>query len=181
MNFLIFLICIPINLLLIVISTIIVPILPALATQQEGWLNNCVSWGVGPRLPKWLNWFMTPDNSLDGDSPFIEINGISYLSKIKWLIRNPAYGFAVRYIQAPYNIKVYGDTTIQDNKNAKEGWCLVTANGLFTFKYVKRIFKTNRCIYITMGWGVLGLVASEPKPKNWMALFLFSPRISGFY
>jgi hypothetical protein len=95
---------------------------------------------------------MTPDNSLDGDATFERLNGISYWSKVKWLWRNPAYAFALRYLDAPYTTEVLGDKTIRDNDNAKEGWCLVKANGLFQFRLVYRIFSTNRCLYINFGW-----------------------------
>jgi hypothetical protein len=171
-------ISLPINL----IALIFAPIMPVFATQQDGWLDNHSIWGIGPRLPKWLNWFMTPDNSLDGDATFQQINGRSYWSKVKWLWRNPAYSFALRYLNNPYYTKVSGDKTIKDNDNAKEGWCFVQANGLFQFRYVKRIFSTDRCIYANFGWNVIGLVDDniQPKPDSWQATFVFSPRISGF-
>jgi hypothetical protein len=125
---------------------------------------------------------MTPDNTLDGDATFQSINGISYWSKVKWLWRNPAYSFALRYLNNPYYTKVRGDKTIKDNDNAKEGWCLVNANGLFQFRLVKRIFSTNRCFYVNFGWNVIGLVDDNVpvKPDTWQATFVFSPRISGF-
>jgi hypothetical protein len=125
---------------------------------------------------------MTPDNSLDGDATFERLNPPSYWSKVKWLWRNPAYAFALRYLDAPYTTEVLGDKTIRDNDNAKEGWCLVKANGLFQFRLVYRIFSTNRCLYINFGWNVIGLVDPNvnPKPDTWQATFVFSPRLSGF-
>ena len=47
-------------------------ILAFLKSDQDGWLDNGTKWGVGPRLFKWLSWFQTPDNSLDGDHGFQE-------------------------------------------------------------------------------------------------------------
>jgi hypothetical protein len=180
--YLLYLILAPISLVLTLIAILIAPILPLFASEQNGWLDNGSVWGLGPRLPKWLNWFMTPDNSLDGDATFQKINGMSYLSKVKWLWRNPAYAFALRYVNNPYNTEVQGDKTIKDNDNAKEGWCLVHANGLFQLVYVKRIFSSSRCIYVNLGWNIRGLVDDgvNPKPLNWQATFVFSPRISGF-
>lgn len=179
----------PISLILTLVALILSPILPLFATQQDGWLDNHSIWGIGPRLPNWLSWFQTPDNSLDGDSTFQQINGRSYLAKVKWLIRNPAYAFALRYVTPAvkepfpiYDTSVSGDKTIRDNDNAKEGWCLVHAEGLFQFTLVKRIFSTNRCIYVNLGWNIRGLVDDNvsPKPASWQATFVFSPRISGF-
>ena len=181
MIYLIYLVLVPVSLLITLIAVIFSPLLPALATEQEGWLDNHAKWGVGPRLPKWLNWFMTPDNSLDGDATFESINGISYWSKVKWLLRNPAYSFGLRYLNNPYYTQVSGDKTIKDNDNAKAGWCLVHANGLFQFTSVTPI-GFSRCIYVNLGWNIRGLVDDNVpvKPDPWQATFVFSPRISGF-
>ena len=181
MIYLIYLLLVPINLLITLLAVIIAPILPLFATQQEGWLDNHSTWGIGPRLPRWLNVFMTPDNSLDGDASFLANNGYGYWSQVKWLWRNPAYSFALRYLNNPYYTQVWGDKTIKDNDNAKAGWCLVHANGLFQFTIVAPIGFV-RCIYINLGWNIRGLVDDNVpfKPDPWQATFVFSPRISGF-
>lgn len=181
MIYLIYLILVPISLLLTLIAVILAPILPIFTVQKLWWCDNHSYQAVGPVLPTWFNWFMTPDNTLNGDSTFQSINGISYVSKIKWLWRNPAYSFALKYIQAPYTTFVTGDPTIKDNDNAKAGWCLVHANGLFQFTLVAPI-GFSRCIYVNLGWNVRGLVDVNvnPKPQEWQATFVFSPRISGF-
>ena len=177
-----YILLVPVSLVLTLFALIIAPILPLFATNEMGWCDNHRYQGIGPRLPTWLNWFMTPDNSLDGDYSFEQINGRSYWAKIKWLWRNPAYAFALETLFVPYETSVSGDKTIKDNDNAKEGWCLVHANGLFQFTYVKRIFSSSRCIYVNLGWNIRGLVDDNvmPKPLNWQATFVFSPRISGF-
>ena len=151
------------------------------AVQKEWWCDNHSFRAVGPVLPSWLNWFMTPDNTLDGDGTFERINGKSYWSKVKWLWRNPAYSFALRYLNAPYETSVQGDPTIKDNDNAKAGWCLVHANGLFQFTSVTPI-GFSRCIYVNLGWNIRALVDDnvQPKPDPYQATFVFSPRISGF-
>ena len=169
------------NLLMTLIAVILAPVLPVFAVQKEGWLDNHSKWGVGPRLPDWLNLFMTPDNSLDGDATFERINGISYWSKVKWLWRNPAYSVCLRYLTAPYTTTVHGDPTIKDNDNAKAGWCFVTANGLFQFTWIAPI-GFARCFRFTGGWNIMALVDDHvaPKPDPYQATFAFSPRISGF-
>lgn len=182
MIYIIYLLLTPISLILTLLALILAPVLPLFASEQDGWLDNQGRWGPGPRLPVWLNWFMTPDNSLDGDATFEAINGTGYWAKVKWLWRNPAYAFALRYLLPQYVTSVSGDKTIKDNDNAKEGWCLVHANGLFQFTLVKRIFSTSRCIYVNLGWNVRGLVDDNvsTKPNPYQATFVFSPRISGF-
>ena len=181
MIYLIYILLVPISLILTAISIPLSIIFPLFAKQKDGWLDNHSVWGRGPRLPTWLNWFMTPDNSLDGDATFEKLNGRSYWAKVKWLCRNPAYSFAIRYIQAPYTTKVLGDPTIKDNDNAKAGWCLVKSNGLFQFRWVCPI-GFSRCIYANFGWNILGLADPnvQPKPQEWQATFVFSPRLSGF-
>jgi hypothetical protein len=181
MIYALYLILVPLSLLLTLIAIILAPVLPVLATTQEGWLDNHAKWGYGPRLPTWLSWFQTPDNSLDGDATFERLNGISYWSKVKWLWRNPCYAFAIRYLTPEYITSFKGDKTIKDNDNAKAGWCFVNANGLFQFTSVTPI-GNSRCIYINLGWNVRGLVDDnfQPKPNPYQATFVFSPRISGF-
>lgn len=182
MIYLIYLVLVPINLLITLIALIFAPIMPLFKVIKEWWCNNHSFRALGPVLPTWLNWFMTPDNTLDGDATFQQINGLSYWSKVKWLWRNPAYSFALRYLNEPYETTVYGDKTIKDNDNAKAGWCFVRANGLFQFRYIKRIANTNRCILVNLGWNIMGLVDDnvQPKPSTWQATFVFSPRISSF-
>ena len=124
---------------------------------------------------------MTPDNSLDGDATFKRLNPPSYWSQVKWLWRNPAYSFALRYVQVPYDTVVKGDPTIKDNDNAKAGWCLVKSNGLFQFRWVRPI-GFSRCLYCNFGWNIMGLADPQvmPKPITWQSTFVFSPRLSGF-
>lgn len=178
----IYLFLVPISLLLTLIAVILAPILPLFAKPLMGWCNNHSYEAVEPRLPTWLNWFMTPDNSLYGDATFQELfpQG-SYWSMVHWLWRNPAYSFGLRYIDGnPVYYK--GDKTIKDNDGAKEGWLYVYSCGLFQFVYIKRIFSTNRCIYCNFGWNIRVLVDDNvsPKPNPVQATFVFSPRISGF-
>lgn len=182
MIYFVYLLLVPVSLLLTLIAVVLAPVLPVFAVDKEWWLDNHSKRGIGSVLPSWLNWFMTPDNDLYGDATFQSINGINYWAKVKWLWRNPAYSFALKYLQFPYETSVKGDKTIKDNDGAKAGWCFVRANGLFQFRYIKRIANTNRCVLVNLGWNIMGLVDDNvmPKPLEWQATFVFSPRISGF-
>lgn len=169
----------PISLLFTLIAIIFAPIMVLFATEQYGWLDNQAKTGFGYRLPKWLNIFMTPDNSLEGDATFEKLNPPSYLSRVKWLWRNPAYSFALKHINTNTNRPVlYGNDSIKDNDNAVAGWCFVKCAGLFQFTWVKPI-GFNRCIYCVFGWNIRGTLHQEPS-SNYQATFAFSPRISGF-
>lgn len=171
-----------INLVLIILGLLLAPILPLFAVQKEGWMDNHSKWGVGPRLPNWLSVFMTPDNSLDGDATFERLNGISYWSKVKWLRRNVAYSFAIRYIKGDKKLATYkGNPKIRDNDNAVAGWLFVKSQGLFQFTYVKQIGTTPTCIYINLGWNIRALVDDNfNPPDDYQATFVCSPRRSGF-
>jgi hypothetical protein len=181
MIYLAYLILVPINLVITLLALVLAPLMVLFKVQKLWWCNNHSYEAIGPVLPTWLNWFNTPDNTLDGDATFQSQNPPSFCSKIKWLWRNPAYSFALRYLSAPYTTSVVGDPTIKDNDNAKAGWCFVYINGLFQFTLVSPI-GFSRCIYINLGWNIRGLVDVnvQPKPQIWQATFVFSPRISGF-
>jgi hypothetical protein len=181
MIYLLYLIFVPINLLLTLIAIILAPAMLLVGRDKEWWLNNHSKRGIGFVLPTWLNWFNTPDNDLRGDETFQKINGIGYWQCVKWLWRNPAYSFVLKYLQYPYRTVVKGDKTIKDNDNAKAGYCFVRANGLFQFTYIVPI-GFNRCFMVNLGWNIRGLVDDNVQPKalDWQATFVFSPRISGF-
>lgn len=181
MIYIIYLILVPISLLLTLVAVLLSPILPLFARNDFGWCNNHSKLAFEPRLPDCLSWFQTPDNSLWGDDTFIEKNGKGYWATVKWLCRNPAYAFGLRYLQAPYTTSVIGDPTIKDNDNAKEGYCFIRVNDLFLFRAVVRIFNTNRCIYINLGWNIAGVVDPNViQTEYWQSTFVFSPRISGY-
>lgn len=181
MIYLIYLVSIPIGLIITLISIPLGIIFPLFASQQEGWLDNAGRYGIGPRLPKWLNLFQTWDNSLDGDAAFEKANPPSYWSKVKWLWRNPAPSFGLRRLDSPFTASFAGDNTIKDNDNAKAGWLLVHANGLFQFVFIAPI-GFSRCLYVNLGWNIRALVDDnvQPKPNPYEATYVFSPRISGF-
>ena len=181
MVYLLYVVLVPVSLLITLVAVLLAPVFPLFATQQMGWCDNHAYQIIGPRLPSWLSWFQTPDNSLDGDATFERLNPPSYWSQVKWLWRNPAYSFALHYLNAPYHAVVKGDTSIKDNDNAKEGWCLVTVNNLFQFRWVCPI-GFSRCIYCNFGHNIFALADPNvnPKPDPYQATFVFSPRLSGF-
>jgi hypothetical protein len=181
MIYLIYIFLVPVSLVLTLLALILAPVMVLFKVEKNWWCDNHAYRAMGPVLPFWLNWFNTPDNTLDGDASFEDLNGIGYWQKVKWLWRNPAYSFALKYITAPYTTLIKGDPTIKDNDNAKAGWCMVKSNGLFQFRWVQPI-GFSRCLYCNFGWNIMGLADPnvDPKPDQWQSTFVFSPRISGF-
>lgn len=179
------------SLFLTLVAFIIAPVLPFFATTQDGPLLNGTEYGPGPRLPKYLNWFMTPDNSLDGDYGWqhehaqwrfkFSVACSAYVGQVGWLWRNPAYSYGMKYISDPIEPTYSGNPSIGDNRTAREGWLLVLEPSLFQYVYIKRIFKTQKCIYINLGWNIRALLDLNNRKPNYRATFVFSPRLSGFY
>lgn len=164
---------------LTLLAMLLAPVLPFFA-NSDGW------------LPKWLWWFQTPDNSLDGDQGWLTEhwqwrynlphNLCIYVGRVGWLLRNPAYAFGVQYLDWATQVAYTGDNSIGDNQTAKEGWVFVKAGNLFQYTYVKRIGNTQKCLYVNLGWNLRGLINHNLQPlERYEATFVFSPRISGFY
>ena len=104
-----------------VFATLIAPILPLFATEQMGSSDNNNAWLYEPRLPKWLNWFQTPDNSLWGDKGWQTIHYPaykSYIGQVLWLIRNSAHGLVngLLAVKVDYSqLNHAGDPTLSSN------------------------------------------------------------------
>jgi hypothetical protein len=120
-------------------SFVIVPFIVPFASE-DGWLPKCFSW------------YQTLDNPLDGDNgwqtehrPWLDkpYNTLSkfqrYWSRVKWLYRNPVYGFEKRVLCAKIDPdakkKVWGTTGTGDRYSTppyKTGvgfWTVQTSSG----------------------------------------------------
>lgn len=88
---------------MLVVAYIITPLLPMFAVSRVGGLNNDDHQGEGLRLPEWLAWLDTPDNALTGDEAHAKRVGdpYAYWSMVRWLYRNPLYGFKWSVIGYP--------------------------------------------------------------------------------
>jgi hypothetical protein len=145
----------------------------ALFASESGW------------LPRWLWWFQTPDNSLDGDEgwkaehrPFmIEDSKVKrWWNRTRWMHRNSMYGFA---------IGVLGYTVQEGDIYSAEGSESVgnrpLHNGLVKRKFVTKdgeeywqcyyvkAWSKTKCIRINLGWKLWG----NPQPGKQCA-FVFS-------
>ena len=151
-------------------------LLPVFATMQEGLVDNGKGTWTGYRLPKWLSWFQTPDNDLNGDNTFLLINGNGYWARVKWLWRNPLYGYCVRYIDGNSPVTVEGNNDIADGVHGVAGIRNVYAAGLFQ----KTAITDNgdgTCTISNYGWNIHALADPNvnPKPNPYQATFAFTP------
>jgi len=154
-----------------VIAIFITPLLPLFARPRLGPIDNNHGQAVEPRLPNWLSWFDTPDNSLLGDASWKACHDGSYGSQVAWLYRNSLYGFKWGPIAAPMSEPriITGDPTINRN-NGHYGILRIRMAGYWQWKCVKPIGRTGRCWMINLGW-----MLDDADQKR--ALFMFSPRL----
>lgn len=180
MNYILYPFLVIINLIGTVLTFPLAFVIVLFKENKEGWLNNGTAWGNGPRLFKWLSWFQTPDNSLDGDHGWEEKHSHSWWSRVQWLWRNPFYGFAVKYLHGTDGMSYVGDLECDESN---PGYLLVTGKGLFQWVYFKKI--KSKTLYLNFGWNIRALVdpAYINDPNNaafiadYPATFAFSPRL----
>lgn len=145
-------------------------------------------------LPKWLWWFQTPDNSLDGDSGWQNEHWqwrkklpdlfCMYVGYMGWLLRNRAYGFKWTVLAATVvqdALHYEGDINIKNRDHARAGWFRVWMNEYWQYKCIRQIFGLQKCVMLNFGWQLDNYVTNPElyltRPK---ALFMFSPRITAF-
>lgn len=158
-------------------------ILPFLGENRIGNLDNGTDVGEGYYLKPWLNWFQTPDNSLDGDEGWrnehwqwrlkLPLALAVYVGRVGWLWRNPGYGFG-RMTVINYGAIWTGDSSVNEHK---EGSLLIYGmdNKCFQYRLVKRL-TAGKVLYMNLGWNVKGLY-EQPIGASQIVTFAFSPRI----
>lgn len=177
----------PLWLVFNLLAYLIAPVLPLFAENRIGLCDNGNASRVEPRLPSWLGWFDTSDNSLYGDHGWRTKHcpdWNSYFGMVKWLWRNPAYGFECAVLSAkigPDDVVAFsGDPWIEDQPNGKEGYCLVRIGDYWDFSYIKRI-SDNYCIKLHVGWKLKTYAEKPERVKTEpVAQYVFSPRIAKF-
>lgn len=120
-------------------------------------------------LPRWLWWFQTPDNPLDGDGGWrnehwqwrfkLPASLARYVGRVGWLWRNSMYGLAIDVLGAKtqgWDILITSGDTKTGNRPIHDGWCyrVLYRDGqpiYWQFYYVKRWSET-RCVRINLGW-----------------------------
>lgn len=173
---------VPVMLALTVLAFPLAFVLPLFASKGEGWLDNCTRYGYGVFLPKWLDWFQTPDNDLDGDNgwktehwqwrfklPAVLAN---YVGRLGWIWRNPAYGYGIEIISAPAEGKAEGNLNIGD-RPLQEGSCYVDIEDLWQYVLVKKL-TSSKALYMNLGWNIKGALSGDRREH--IATFAFSPR-----
>lgn len=150
----------PFNILLTLIAYIIHPILPLFA-NKEGY------------LPKWLWWFQTPDNPLDGDESYLSkpgrapFTGVTtglkgYINRVAWLYRNPIYGYGwgitAFKVQPNYHIKRLAGNKPIEGSLKSNGFYLATltnTDGSWCWQlYITHHWNEKKCTKLNFGWKI---------------------------
>lgn len=154
-----------------VIAWVITPLLPLFAVLRDGWSDNHNVRAVEPRLPSWLSWFDTPDNSLFGDKSWRSKHDGGYWSQVAWLYRNSLYGFkwTVLSREVQTDREVVGSTDINYHTNKYGSLFIYQHNGAWQYKCVKKL-PFGKIFIGNFGW----LLDDTEQSR---ALFMFSPRI----
>lgn len=180
--FLLFLISIPVG----IVARILTPILPLFAIGKD-------------HLPKWLSWFDTTDNYINGDIGYVMLHAPfpgdqtgwrRYINRVVWLWRNSAYGFSWSVLGATINetpTVVSGDIWVGDNaaesigrKTGLSGTVKIKCGKYWEYYRVSQWGNSGKCSRIRMGWKLSGYI-QDPKnyPLGSKAQFVFSARPFG--
>lgn len=135
------------------LSLLLAFILPCFSEERLGGINNDDHQGVEPKLPTWLSWFDTPDNSLFGDDAHKvrHPNYTGYWAQVCWLCRNALYGFRWSVISCPVTQEVIKRTD----------W-------LYTSGWYFQLYVTN---HIKFGWILDAHYQRDNKAPN--AIYIF--------
>lgn len=139
------------------LAYLLAPVLPRFAFNRLGLCDNGNAIRVEPRLPDWLGWLQTDDNSLYGDYGWRTEHCPDWYTDwgmTKWLWRNPAVGFErsvlAAQIKPSMRLRKLGNPEIQDAPHGKGGVCFVMLGWYWNLVVV--IPLGSRCFKLDIGW-----------------------------
>lgn len=160
-----------------VIAYLLTPFLPLFAERRLGPADNANATAIELRLPQWLAWFDTPDNSLWGDYNWRRgRDATRYISMVAWLYRNSLYGFkwtALACQAHPELMTRTGNPHVNRNNGITGLFRASQPGGYWQWKLVKKLVGDWGVMW-NFGWQ-LDTFAALNHPG--IALFQFSPRI----
>jgi len=140
----------PIDTFMTIFSLIVSPILPLFAREDI----------PGGNLPKWLSWFETPDNPLDGDQGHRDrhVKSSKYWQRTCWLARNRCYNFTIDVIGftlEPNDVITIEGDILTGNRPIHSGYIMRRVVGKDAFQYYRVHqwgFNPEKCMRINVGW-----------------------------
>jgi hypothetical protein len=171
-----------------ILAMLLAPVLPLFAKNTYGPIGNNNGFAIEPRLPFWLFWFDTVDNSLYGDGGWREKHQPkrwnTYLGMVLWLWRNPANGFAWSMLSQDmskddtFTYTHSGNGLDVDKGKGKLGWYYIKcSNGAFSLRWCKRISK-GLVLSFEAGW-LLDIYIKDTTSfeKTPITTFQFQPQL----
>lgn len=145
--------------------------MPAFCRMEYGPIDNANGFANEPRLPTWLNYCNTYDNSLWGDDNWKKSRDASvYWSMVAWLYRNSFYTGKLKLFGMPVQIAgriQSGNPNINHHTNTFGSLRINQPNGAWQYKCVKPFL--GRILILNMGWLL-------DDASQYRALFMLSPR-----
>lgn len=142
-------------------------------------------------LPKWLWWFQTDDNSLDGDAGWKEEHRPFKLedtlfkrwwNRFHWLYRNSMYGFSNSVLGGrllPTDKLITEGDVLTANNHAHSGMLryFIEREGKRIYwqtYYVRQWGNSAKCIRLNLGWKLWNFKEGDPT-SDMQPQFVFSP------
>ena len=146
----------------------------ALCADKDGW------------LPRWLWWFQTPGDSLNGSIGWQTRNRWflvqdtlwkQWLNRVGWMYRNPIYGFAISVLGAQAQpgdeLITTGDIQTSNHKPIHAGWVhyLLMREGkpVYFQLYIVKPWWFGRYLRLNLGWKLWDMPTTDKMQ------FTFSP------
>lgn len=182
-----YLFLLPVSICMSLLAILFSPLLALFARTALGHINNAEVFdgipvmAVEPRLPSWLSYFSTDDNSLLGDAGHkARWDGKSeYWQMVSWVCRNPAYNFEWKILAiAPRGkMRVSGNRDIKNRDNAVAGWLFVRCDNGWCLKSVKPLWG-DLAFMGEFGWR---LQPWAQERGSGLAQYVFSLRLTAFH
>jgi len=117
-------------------------------------------------LPRWLWWFQTPDNPLDGDDGWAEHRPYrdedaywkQYVNRVFWLYRNSMYGLSEDVlgftVEPGFTYTCEGDEMVSNHPlvNGLVRRSLTSGGTTYWQWYYVKAWSATRCLRINLGW-----------------------------
>lgn len=175
---------VPGKLCMTLIALVFARLIVMAAKQRRGLVNNARTACTEPRLPTWLAWFDTPDNSLYGDEGWRTKHRPddwwTPAGMAAWLRRNPALGFCwntLGHQVTEETVFTVSGTLGVDKGQDRYGWYRIRTNdGAFQFRFAYAVIGFE--IAGDFGWLLEPYLDGQYARAYWPALYQFSPKIS---
>jgi hypothetical protein len=138
-------------------------------------------------LPRGLEWWQTPDNSLDGDDGWRTEHFIGwprYTKRVLWLWRNPMYGLAwgplaLKIIpRDTANRRIRGNPWIRNRANAVAGSYYCRIGRAWNLKIIRPL-AGDTALMLELGWKLQEF--AQGRIASGRAMYVCSFRLTAFY